>query len=265
MPTDYTGPIRRINHGRGHRYVDANGRKVPGVTTILSNGVPKPALVKWAADVTIAHAVDHWAELGNLSVSERIKRLEKARFADRDAAAHRGTQVHTLAERLVAGREVDVPEDLVGHVESYVRFLDDFHVSPRLTEYVVMSHRYGYAGTADLMADLRTSPGGSATETWLLDIKTGRSGVFGDMALQLAAYRYADVYIGADGQERAVPPVQRAGVVHVRADGYELVPLVAEQRQHRTFLYAQQVAQFVDEARDLVCEPIEPPHTREAA
>ncbi len=265
MPADYTGPIRRINRGRGHSYVDANGAKVPGVTTILSGGVPKPALVNWAANTTIAYAVDHWDELSDLAVSERIKRLEKARFADRDTAANRGTRVHALAVPLAAGEEVDVPDELVGHVESYARFLDDFHVTPRLSEYVVMSHRYGYAGTADLQADLLTSPPGGSAETWLLDIKTSRSGVFGETALQLAAYRYADVYVGADGQEHPVPPVARTGVVHVRADGYELVPVIAEQRQHRDFLYVQQVHRFCESASDLVCAPVEPPRVREVA
>lgn len=262
--SDFVGPVRRINHGRGHRYEDAHGNRVPGVTTILGGGVPKPGLIKWSADATIAHAIDNWAELSELPISERIKRLERARFADRDSAAHRGTQIHKLAQRLVAGHEVDVPDELVGQVHAYVEFLDQWRVQPRLVEYVVMSHRHGYAGTADLNADLIDPDDTAGTQTWLLDVKSSRSGVYGETALQLAAYRYADVYIGPDGQEHELPPVQRTGVVHVRPDGYELVPVIAGPRQHREFLYTQQVARFVDGARDLVGEALTPPRRLEA-
>src|SRR2546426_12762917 len=112
MVNAYAPPIRRKNHGKGHSYVDANGAKVPGVTTILGDGVPKPALINWAAKTTAEYAVDHWEDLSALGPSARLKELNGARFADRDAAARRGTEVHGLAERLVAGAEVEVPEPL---------------------------------------------------------------------------------------------------------------------------------------------------------
>lgn len=38
--------IARRNHGRNHSYT-VDGQKVPGVTTIIGNGLPKPALVAW--------------------------------------------------------------------------------------------------------------------------------------------------------------------------------------------------------------------------
>ena len=43
------------------------------------------------ANTTIDYAVDHWADLDKMTVSERIKVLRGARFAERDAAARRGT------------------------------------------------------------------------------------------------------------------------------------------------------------------------------
>ena len=55
-----TAPFRRIDSGRGHRYVDAYGIKVPGVTTLLSGGLPKPALTNWAARTAAEFAVDNW-------------------------------------------------------------------------------------------------------------------------------------------------------------------------------------------------------------
>jgi hypothetical protein len=46
---------RRVNSGRGHSYL-LDGQKVDGVTTVIGNGIPKPALINWAAG-TIASYV----------------------------------------------------------------------------------------------------------------------------------------------------------------------------------------------------------------
>lgn len=263
MSAEFTPPVRRVNHGRGHRYVDANGHKVPSVTGTINDGVPKPALVDWAARTTAAYAIDYWDELAALPLSERLKRLEKARFGERDSAAKRGTEVHSLGERLAHGDEVDVPEELNGHVEAYIAFLDQWRVEPVLTEFVVVSHRHGYAGTGDMIADLADPDHPDATLRWLLDIKTTQSGVWGETALQLAAYRYADTY--RDGEhEHPIPIVERTGVVHVRGDGYQLVPVTAGRREHREFLYAAQIARFRDRAHELIGEPLSPPLLPEA-
>src|ERR1700754_4418382 len=226
VPSEFTPPIRRVNSGRGHRYVDAYGRKVPGVTTVIGNGVPKPALVGWAARTTAAYAIDYWDELAELPVSERITRLEKARFGERDEAARRSTEVHGRGERLVHGEEVDVPEELAGHVRAYVDFLDQWRVQPVLSGVAVASPQHGYDGTADLLAYLADPGEPGRSVPWLLDIKTSW-GVWGETALQLAAYRSADFYRAADGTEQPVPVVERTGVVHVLGDGYQLVPIIA--------------------------------------
>ncbi|WP_378735474.1 hypothetical protein [Nocardia brasiliensis] len=256
--TTFVPPVRRKAAGRNHYYVDGTGARMPGVTTILGNGLPKKALINWAANATADAAVNAWDELAELPVATRLDRLKKARYDDRDAAAKRGTEVHGLAEQLVQGERVTVPEELRGHVEAYVRFLDEWDVEPVLVEFVVASYRYGYAGTCDLIADL-TMPDGQVVR-WLLDIKTTRSGVFGETALQLAAYRHADIHLADDGTEHPVPEVERTGVVHVRADGYSLVPVTADTKQLNDFRYVQQVARFDDESRDLIGEELTPPH-----
>lgn len=254
--------IRRVDRGRGHTYLDDEGRRVPGVTTIVGGGLPKPALIDWAANTTVDYAIDHWDELTAKAPSVRMKELKGARYAEKDTAARRGTQVHKLAERLVAGEAVPVPAGLEGHVQSYVRFLDDFDVEPILTEAVIVSHEHRYCGTLDLIADLLDveQPGGGRVR-WLLDVKTTRSGVYGETALQLAGYRYADRWVDDEGTEFEIPAVDRCGVVWVRADGYDLIPVEVGPAQHRQLLYAQQTARFVDSSRDLVGEPIIPPTT----
>jgi hypothetical protein len=277
----YVGPIRRINRGRGHSYVDANDAKVPGVTTLLGDGVPKPALMDWGPRVTAEYAVDHWDELGTLTPSARLEKLKKARYADRDAAANKGTRVHGLAEQLAAGKTVKVPDDLAGHVESYVAFLDQWEPKPLLLEAVVMSHRHGYAGTLDmaahfdplllldaglatdnpdLAAELRALDDAQELALAILDVKTSRSGIFGETALQLAGYRFADVYVDEHGNEQPMPQFHLALGLHVRADGYDLLPMTAGRDQHRELLYVREVGRFVtDHSRGYVGSPLTPP------
>lgn len=252
-----TSQIRRKETARGHYYVDATGTRIPGVTTILGDGVPKPALINWAANATADAAVNRWDELADLPPAQRLKALQGARYEEKDRAANRGTQVHAYAEKLVAGEAVQAPEELAGHVESYARFLDEFGVTPVHVEFSIASYRYGYAGTGDLIADLATTTG---TVRALMDVKTNRSGIFGETALQLAAYRYADVLIIGD-TEQPMPEVDACFAIHVRGDGYSLIPVTAGPAEHRLFLYAQQVAGFTKHGRDLVGAAVEPPKT----
>lgn len=255
--TAYTAPIRRRDTAKGHHYVDATGARVPGVTTILSDGVPKPALINWAANTTADAAVNRWDELAHLPPAKRLDALRRARYDEKDAAANRGTAVHGFAENLVNGQPVQVPDELAGHVESYARFLDEFTVKALHVEFSIASYRWGYAGTGDLIADITQ---GGLTRRLLMDVKTNRSGIYGETALQLAAYRYADVLLDGDG-EQPMPPVDGCAAIHVRGDGYSLIPVTAEQAQHRLFLHAQQVAGFTKHGSDLVGAAVTPPTT----
>ena len=254
----YTPPIRRVDLAKGHAYKDANGLRVPGVTTIQDKGLPKPALINWAGDATAEYAIDHWDELGALAPAARLKRLKGARYEAKDAAARRGTEVHRAAEQLLAGKSVKVPEEIAGHVESYARFLDEFQVMPLFVEFSCVSYRWGYAGTADLYAGLVLPDKGPVQ--MLLDLKTTRSGVFGETALQLAGYRYADFWVVDDKEIEPEQP-DYCGAIHVRADGYDLVPVEAGEQEHKDFLYAMKVGQFADRSRDLIGAPIIAPTT----
>jgi len=218
----FTAPARRIDKmafGKPtHYYVDAHDKRIPGVTTILNEGLPKPALINWAANATAEAAVNRWDELTDMGPADRLKILKAARYEDRDAAAKRGTEVHALAEELLLGREIVVPDELRGHVEAYVRFLDEWNPRPVLTEVTVVNYTHGYAGTLDMVADFDAA-------TVLADIKTTRSGIYGETALQLAAYRYAEIYIGADGTERPMPDIDDTWAIWVRGDGYSVIPV----------------------------------------
>ena len=246
------GQTKRINRGRGHSYV-LDGVKVPGVTTLINGGFPRRALVDWAARTVAGHAVDHWAELAELPPSERLRRLERAHIDERDAAAVRGTRVHRLAEPLARGEEVDVPDELAGHVEACVRFLDQWDVEVIFSERPVFSRRYRYGGSPDLVARLADG------QTWLLDWKTNQRGPYGDHAFQLAAYRFAEFWLDENNVERPMPPIDAAGVVWLRADGYDLYPVEADEHVFRQFLYIAQVSAAAEECRDYIGDALLPP------
>lgn len=255
----YTAPIRRVDTAKGHHYTDATGARVPGVTTIINDGVPKPALMNWAANATAEAAIDQWDTLGALAPSARLKRLQQARWADKDAAARRGTEVHRAAEQLLAGKSVKVPEEIAGHVEQYAKFLEEFQVEPVHIEFSCVSYRWSFAGTADLYANLVLPLYGPSK--MLLDLKTTRSGIYGEVALQLAGYKFADVWV-VDDEEIEVPPIDYCGAIHVRSDGYDLVPVEVGEQEFKAFLYAKQVGEFVRRSReDLIGPPIVSPVT----
>lgn len=254
----FQAPIRRVDTAKGHHYKDAAGQRVQGVTTIIGDGVPKPALINWAANATAEAAINDWDRLGGLKPAARLKELQGARYAEKDAAARRGTEVHAAAEKLLAGQAVQVPEEIAGHVESYARFLDEFKVDPVHVEFSCISYKCGYAGTADLCAWVQLPERGRSL--LLMDLKTTRSGIFGETALQLAAYRYADVW-AVDNQEFPPEQVEHCAGIHVRADGYDLVPVEAGEQEHKDFLYAMRVGMFSARSRDLIGPSIMPATT----
>lgn len=232
-----------VFYPKSHRY-KLDGQWVPGVTTLIGKGLPKPAIPYWAARTVAEWVAD------NPDLTEDLKRLggrgptvaflKELPWQKRDTAAIRGTDVHALAEKLVHGEEVEVPEHLAGHVQGYVDWLDQAQPEPLHTERPVASRQWLYAGTFDLIARMNG-------ETWLLDVKTS-SGVYGETALQLAAYAHADFLLDPDGQEQPIPPIDRLGVLHVTEYGTTLYPATPEASEAawKDFLHVAWVGKATD-------------------
>jgi hypothetical protein len=227
--------VKRRNYGLNHAYFDVTGEgdgvvevKLPGVTTITGLQ-PKPWMGPWTSRAVADYALWHWDELSDLPERERHDRLRNAANADRDRAAGKGTAVHRLGARLLAGEEVDPAEPLRGHAESYAAFLDAYTVAVIAAELVVVNRAVGYCGTLDLIGDLdevRWRGEVIPPARWLLDVKTGKD-IRSKDALQVCAYSRAESYLGTDGAEHplAALGIERCAAVHVRADGWTLKPL----------------------------------------
>lgn len=228
-----------------------DGKRAPNVTTIIRGGVPIPTLVDWSARMTAEWVMDHADEMPALYAGGRepgVAFLSKIHDEVRNRAGVKGTQVHTLAEAVIHDEPTEVPQELAGYVAGYVRFLNDFGPEPILTERPVANRALRYAGRPDLIAEL----GG---QVWLLDNKTSTY-VYGDTALQCAAYARAEVYLDELGNEKPLPHIERIGVVHIGPMGTELYDLGDIDTAFTEFAAARATYEGTKRRRRLIGEPM---------
>lgn len=218
-----------------HRY-RLDNKPVPGVTSLLSGGLPKPALVYWSAKMVAEFVADNEADVEQLRSMGRgpmVAALKATPWQQRDEAAIRGTDIHDLAEKIAHGEEVDVPEPLAEPVAGYVHWLDQWQPEVIWTERPIANRHWWYAGKPDIVCTI-------GADVWLLDWKSAK-GVYGDNALQVAAYGNAEFSNGPDGEE-PMPHIDRYGVVHVRPDSTELHEVTDPAAAWKDFLHVLWVA-----------------------
>lgn len=222
------GHDRRKVAERGLKFYDAShrykldGKWVPGVTTVLGV-LNKPALPKWAAGSVAEYVADHREAVEHLYSAGRgpmVAALKETPWQRRDDAADRGTKFHDFAERILNGEECDVPDEQVPLVESALAFMDDYAIRPIAVEQAVASREHQYAGKFDLIADSKMGRG-------IFDWKSGKR-IYASTSFQCAAYAFAEFMTdGNGGAETPIPPnIDAAYGVHIRADGYDVYPLV---------------------------------------
>lgn len=249
-PTDVRDQIR--THDRGSRVYTIGGQPYPSVTTIVSNGEPKPVLVNWAKKVTAEAAVNQHDLVGQLIEQDghkaAIDHLKGAAYRQRDAAGELGSKLHEVAEyEILEGKPYPDPGDpqarrLLSHFRDFVEVMNpEWHA----VEGVVYHTEHQYAGTFDAIATLnpgQSIPGYEGTPL-LIDWKSG-SGVYGSYAIQLVAYAWAESMLGPSGP---VPmsdllPSRQAAVVHITSSGWSLVSVRVDQEIFDTFLACKEMA-----------------------
>lgn len=208
------------SHAYYLRNADGKGRqRLPSVTTLLKQ-LDKPALTRWASNTAADYAADHWDELNAMPPSERRKAIAGAPWSQRDRAAASGTAIHAMAEQLLAGEAVEVPDSLTAKVEGLAKWIEASGIQIVASEIRVWTEPddefglVGYAGTFDAIAKHPTFG------LTLIDWKSG-SGIYGETALQLAGYKTAD-WMVVDDQDEQMLRVDMLAAVHVQSGFSEL-------------------------------------------
>lgn len=144
-------------------YIAPSGEAYPSVTEVLS-GQPKPWLERWK---------EKWGVLAQRKT---------------DCANGVGSRFHELAEQLCWQKVVPLPSNrrLAGMLWNFEEWRKASGFEPKETELHVVSDTYKYHGTFDAVGWFAAKP----KTLCLLDWKTS-SGIYPDMALQLAAYAQA--------------------------------------------------------------------------
>lgn len=261
-----------------HRYT-LDGRSVHGVTGLISGGTPKDQLIWWSATKAGEWAAQNKASLATLADDSIVHEAKMAHKQAKDSAGITGTAVHELAEQLHKTGEVTTSDPLhQSYIAGYAEFLDTWEITPVLVERRVANRTDWYAGTFDLLC---TSPHLAGGKLVQIDLKTSKS-VYGETALQTAAYSKAEFYMDGD-KEVPMPKVHATYVAHVtplhregEASRYEGKPLGTSLYQlagnpaeisthYQMFLAAAYVAKTKKLRDRIITEPLTAPTTADAA
>lgn len=216
--------MKAITRGKRRYYVDPMSPGVlrPSIDSVLEE-IPKEFLRYWAA--RHSPLASSPSEVVRVALSEQHPEPSPR---NHDAA-------HDLFERMSRGEAIGrVHPDL----EPFVAHFDEFQklVKPEYhyLEETVWSDTHQYAGSFDAFATI------DGQRVWV-DNKTTRSGIHEEVGLQLAAYRYADAIIREDGSRVPMPESDGGVVLHVRPEGWKLVPVRADEQMFETFLRLREI------------------------
>lgn len=250
------GPRNSTTTG-SKRYYSWRNEKYWSVTTIIGGGVPKPALLPWGIKSVAEGAVRERDVIAAMlaqcdtpdvcgkgefcpQCDQTIRYLKGIPYAHRDRAADLGTYIHNAAEAYVLGKPFPKwPPLVLPRMRAFEQFLHDYEPSYEAAEASVYNRTQRYAGTLDAILRIQG-------RRLIGDTKSGK-GVYPEVGLQLAAYRYAEFIAGADGSEQPMPEVDGGVVLHLTDGGYELIEVRCDQEVFRSFLYAREVFRWQEE------------------
>lgn len=187
---------------------------VPSVTTIIGV-MDKPALKSWVGKSVAEYAVDNVNSWVGLPREDAIDLLKNSPWRYTRRKADIGSMIHDAIDASTRGEVVELDDEHRPRVAGVLSFLER-NVSEILAAECTLFHAtLGYAGTADMFVRLKSG------KTACLDWKTGK-GVYGEVALQLAAYSRAEfmaVQEGAGWVKRDVPDCDFSLCCHLPESG----------------------------------------------
>ncbi len=247
--------FERIDYRSGGHGYRLDGEKVPGVTTILGGGIPKPALLWWGAEMTAIAALDDPSWL-LLDRAEAIDYLRHEHVRVKDAAGQRGTHMHLWAQHFAETGEMpaDVTVDALLFAQNLARFFQEWEPQVRIAEVPVCNRTHGYAGQLDLVCEFPKFP---HLGTALVDYKSRQSDPrrvpkkvekpptpHAEVCLQLEAYDRAEFYLSESGQLLPMPKIDRHLVVLVTETAYTVHEVESGDQVWAEFLAAKTIYEF---------------------
>jgi len=139
------------------------------------DGVWYPRVTK-ILDIKSKPALDNFfKEMGSFESAEEVK----------NKSAEEGSLVHEVAQKLLTGRDVEIPPELASAMQDLLLFNEErkMILDPEHIERQIWSRSHRYAGTVDALAIIDGKFG-------VLDIKTS-PGFYPEYNLQTAAYMQA--------------------------------------------------------------------------
>lgn len=191
-------PSKNIPKRRNGYYYRQMGEKVieyPSVTSILSV-IAKPALVYWTGQQAARIALKN-PELNEKEVMATLQ-LNLRESQDR------GKEVHNILEEWAKTLKLPEISKYPFFLKSIKSFLETYPIKPIISELVVYSDKYHYAGRLDFIGELNSL-------NWLLDFKSG-SGLYPEVSLQNISYKEAIL-------ENNLYRIDKTGAVLFQNDG----------------------------------------------
>ena len=167
------GPIPK-RQGNGYYAHHTSGKRLRSVTTVLEGGVPKPALIFWAAGLCVDAAIEALPQLVAASrfpdrLQELSRWLKRAHTQAKEERGDVGSVVHTIIESHILGtplpEQINVAdpgkperwirlddEEIAPIAEHFLAFVAEWEVTFTASEMVVANPDDGYAGTLDFLA-----------------------------------------------------------------------------------------------------------------
>ena len=223
---DLANAITDVVSGR-RVYVQPRTKEIFTSATTVLGIIAKDRLARWYADMAADAVLDNMLGLVRSPFVEvcdgvggycgeclkcLIHTVRHAAEVERDAAADRGKRFHNVAEHYALSGEV-IPHDadIAGNVTQFLRFVDIHKVTFQCAEVTVLDRSLMVAGTLDTVLTCGWMPPKHRDLIGIPmygDYKTGKS-VYGQAALQLAAYRNAEAVMLPDGTEKPMPDGDR--------------------------------------------------------
>lgn len=189
--------VKMIDDGKQHFYqIENDDRWLPGVTTILSAAIPKPALLPWALNMMGENIREYLMgrSPGQPFKPDEIeilikegKNIYKKKASD---AAGIGTRAHKAIDDLIHGLDPQITPDIKFAVDGFLAWKSSNSLAIEMGDTKLASKLFGYGGSLDFVAF-------DKNEAIVFDLKTTKKrknmphGAYDEMGLQLAAYSQA--------------------------------------------------------------------------